>query len=78
MKAERRALRNLAKHLRELRLNKGWSQDKLAEYVDSDRTYISDIERGLRNPSIKMVARLASTLGVRIGDLCDSDYSMDS
>ena len=58
MKAEKRALRNLAQHLRELRLGKGWSQDKLAEYVDSDRTYISDIERGLRNPSIKMVALL--------------------
>ena len=71
MKAEKRALRNLAQHLRELRLGKGWSQDKLAEYVDSDRTYISDIERGLRNPSIKMVARLAYTLGAKIGDLCD-------
>ena len=73
MKAERRALRNLAKHLREFRLGKGWSQDKLAEYVDSDRTYISDIERGLRNPSIKMVARLANTLGAKIGDLCDDN-----
>ena len=71
MKPENRALRNLAKHLRQQRLAKKWSQEELAERVGSDRTYISDIERGLRNPSIKMVARLAYTLHAKIGDLCD-------
>lgn len=71
MGPERRATKNLAKHLRQLRLNKRWSQDDLAERVGSDRTYISDIERGLRNPSLKTIARLAYTLGTTIGDLCD-------
>lgn len=71
MGPEKRALRNLAKHLRRFRLEKGWSQDELAERVGSDRTYISDMERELRNPSLKTVARLADSLGVRIGDLCD-------
>ena len=73
MGPEKRALKNLAKHLRQFRLDRGWSQDVLAERVDSDRTYISDMERALRNPSLKTLARLASALGVRIGDLCDSD-----
>jgi len=71
MGPEKRALRNLAKHLREFRLEKGWSQDELAERVGSDRTYISDMERELRNPSLKTIARLAESLDVRIGDLCD-------
>jgi len=71
MGPEKRALKNLAKHLRQLRLERGWSQDVLAEHVGSDRTYISDMERGLRNPSLKTVAKLAHTLGVSIGALCD-------
>ena len=35
----------------------GLSQDKLAEKADLDRTYLSGIERGVRNPSIKTVMR---------------------
>lgn len=73
MGPEKRAIRNLAKKLRHYRLEKGWSQDELAYQTGSDRTYISDIERGLRNPSLKTLARFADTLGVTIGDLCDPD-----
>lgn len=73
MGPEKRATRNLAKHLRHYRLEKGWSQDELAYETGSDRTYISDIERGLRNPSLKTLARLAYALDVTIGDLCDPD-----
>jgi transcriptional regulator with XRE-family HTH domain len=35
-----------------------------------DPTYISDIERGLRNPGIKNVARLAKALGLTTAELC--------
>jgi transcriptional regulator with XRE-family HTH domain len=73
MGPERRAIKNLAQHLRTFRLQKGWSQEELAEKTGSDRTYISDIERGLRNPSLKVLARLAHVLGVSIGNLCDPD-----
>lgn len=71
MGPEKRATRNLAKHLRQLRLGKGWSQDELADQAALDRTYISDIERGLRNPSLATLARLADVLSVSIGSLCD-------
>jgi transcriptional regulator with XRE-family HTH domain len=71
MGPEKRAIRNLAKNLRAARVEKGWSQDVLAERTASDRTYVSDLERGLRNPSLKVVARFAYALGVKIGDLCD-------
>lgn len=71
MGPEKRATKNLAKYLRQFRLRKSWSQDELAYRMGSDRTYISDMERGLRNPSLKTLAKLAHTLGVSIGDLCD-------
>jgi transcriptional regulator with XRE-family HTH domain len=57
--------------MRERRLALGWSQEELAERMGTDRTYISDLERSLRNPSLKILARLASTLDTTVGDLCD-------
>ena len=71
MRPEIRAIKTLAKRLRHFRLLKNISQDRLAEMVDGDRTYISDIERQLRNPTLKTLARLADALDVKIGDLCD-------
>lgn len=71
MGPEKRAIRNLAKQMKNLRLGLGWSQEELAERMGTDRTYISDLERSLRNPSLKILARLATTLGTTIGDLCD-------
>ena len=48
----------------------GLSQDKLAEKADLDRTYLSGIERGVRNPGIKTVIRLARALDVTLDQLC--------
>lgn len=71
MGPEKRAIRNLAKQMKNLRLGLGWSQEELADRMGTDRTYISDLERSLRNPSLKILARLANTLDTTIGDLCD-------
>lgn len=46
------------------------TQEKLAERASLDPTYISDIERGLRNPGIKNVAKLAKALGLTTAELC--------
>ncbi|MCX8090467.1 MAG: helix-turn-helix transcriptional regulator [Verrucomicrobiae bacterium] len=46
------------------------TQEKLAELAGLDPTYISGIERGLRNPGIKNVARLAKALGITTAELC--------
>ncbi len=46
------------------------TQEKLAEKSGLDPTYISDIERGQRNPGIKNVARLAKALGITTAELC--------
>ena len=47
------------------------SQEELAHIADSNRTYISDVERGTRNPSIAVVERIAKALNVKIGALLD-------
>ena len=38
--------------LREIRTERGISQEKLAEYCEMDRSYMSELERGLKKPSI--------------------------
>ena len=61
----------LAKNLRLLRRRKGWSQEAFAEEAGLHRTYISDLERGSRNPTITVVDKLATALGVTVGQLLD-------
>ncbi|MES2987903.1 MAG: helix-turn-helix transcriptional regulator [Pseudomonadota bacterium] len=59
----------LAGNLRRLRDAKGWSQEKFAFEANIHRTYVSDIERGARNPTITVVEKLALPLGVSASDL---------
>ena len=50
--------------LREMRIENHISQEKLAEYCDLDRTYISLLERGLRQPTITTIFKLAKALNI--------------
>jgi transcriptional regulator with XRE-family HTH domain len=50
--------------IRALREDAGISQEELAGRAELDRTYISGIERGVRNPSIKSLQRVANALDV--------------
>ncbi|MCZ8324676.1 MAG: helix-turn-helix transcriptional regulator [Sphingomonadaceae bacterium] len=59
----------LARNLRRLREQKGWSQEKFAFEANIHRTYVSDIERGARNPTITVVEKLAAPLGVTVSEL---------
>jgi transcriptional regulator with XRE-family HTH domain len=61
----------LGKQVRELRKARGWTQEKLEEHSGLDRTYISDIERGIRNPSVRSLEKLAKALKVKVSDLTD-------
>lgn len=61
----------LASNLQKFRRAKGLSQEAFADEAGIHRTYISDIERGARNPTIEVVDRLARALGVKMGDLLD-------
>lgn len=61
----------LAVNMKRLRKERGWSQEALADEAGLDRTYISGIERVVRNPTITVVERIASALGCRLGELLD-------
>ena len=55
--------------LREVRLQKDVSQEKLADLAGLHRTYISSVELGKRNISLLNIERLALALGVSMGEL---------
>jgi len=61
----------LAANLRRLRQSKGWSQEEFAHQAGLHRTYVSDLERGARNPTITVVDKLAVALEVPVGALLD-------
>lgn len=64
------ALRALASNLVRLRSERGWSQEDLAhESGVMPFTAISKIERGIRNPTVTTVERLAHALDISIGEL---------
>ncbi|MFH6936339.1 helix-turn-helix domain-containing protein [Flavobacterium sp. FlaQc-30] len=55
-----------------LRLSKGYSQEKLAELADLDRTYIPGIESGKRNVSIIVIEKIAKAFHISISDLMNT------
>lgn len=40
------------------------TQEQLALETEMERSYVSDLERGIRNPSVRALGRLANALGV--------------
>jgi transcriptional regulator with XRE-family HTH domain len=55
--------------LKSLRKKKGWTQAELAEYLGLDRGYISEVERGNRNPTLATVDVIAKGFGVSLSRL---------
>jgi transcriptional regulator with XRE-family HTH domain len=62
-------LKTLGVKVRSLRLERGLSQEALADLAHIDRSYMSSIERGLRNLSVISAARIAAALQVPLCDL---------
>lgn len=62
-------LKRLGSRIRELRTARGWSQEELAHRVGVDRTYQSDVERGMRNFGVQLVFDYAKALRIRPEDL---------
>ena len=61
----------LGQNVRKLREAKGWSQEDYADRAGIHRTYVSDIERGKRNPTVTVVEKLAAPFGVSPSQLID-------
>lgn len=59
----------LAENVRRLRKEVGLSQEALALSADVDRTYVSQIERGIGNPSLLILCRLCDVLEVDVREL---------
>ena len=56
-------------NVRKRRQAHGLSQEQLAFAAEIDLTYVGGIERGMRNPSVVVLARIAEALGVEPADL---------
>ena len=55
--------------VRKIRLKQGLSQGDVARRLNLHRSYISSIERGIRNPSLKVIQKIAKSLDVPIEKL---------
>lgn len=64
-----RANEVFAWNLRRIRVSQGTSQENLAIDAALDRTYVSRLERGFENPSLKTIERLAGALNVELTTL---------
>jgi transcriptional regulator with XRE-family HTH domain len=61
----------LGRNIKRRRNALGLTQEKLGELTGFDRGYISGIERGVRNPAIKNIGKLAKALGISPSELLD-------
>lgn len=59
----------LGKRIYLLRKKKNWSQEDLALESEINKNYISDLERGKRNPTIKVLTKISRALDVSLSHL---------
>jgi len=57
---------DLASRIRAARKSRGLSQEALALAAEVDRSYVSQLERGVANPSLAILARVSEVLGVTL------------
>jgi len=69
LRADTNIRSGLGEAIREERSALGISQEALAKRSGLHRTYISDIERGLRNPTVNSIQRIACALHVSVAKL---------
>jgi transcriptional regulator with XRE-family HTH domain len=61
--------RKLGARVQQLRQHHGLSQEELAGRADIHRTYVSGVERGVRNPTVTVLEKIANGLGVTLPEL---------
>lgn len=69
MEAYDEARKRLSENLRKARAKVGLSQEALALHAGINRSYVGQIERGIGNPSLQVMVKLATTLQLDIADL---------
>lgn len=68
-----KVLKNFGDNLRKKRRFADMSQEQLAEKLGIHRTYMSFIERGLRNPSLLMLFKISRALKIKLPELFEFD-----
>lgn len=63
--------RSFGSRIKELRLKQSMTQEKLAELIEVDRSYMGFIERGERNPTLEKMRKIAKALKVNVKDIFD-------
>lgn len=66
---------SIGENIRLLRVKKGFSQEQLALNAGINTSYVGQIERGEKNPTIKILERISSALGITLLDLLTNAYS---
>lgn len=61
--------RRVGENVKRLRTAAGLSQEQFAFEADMHRTYVSGVERGVRNPTVTVLERMAKALKVKVQDL---------
>ena len=61
----------LRKNLRDYRRDAGLSQEELADAAGLHRTYVSGVERGVRNPTVEVLEKIATPLNIPTWKLLD-------
>lgn len=59
----------LGRRVQSLRRAQGLSQEAFADKIGLHRTYVSGVERGVRNPTLTAMAKIAAGLSVTLGEL---------
>lgn len=71
MPKQANSLASFGQNVRKVRASSGLTQRHVAAIAHLDPTYISGIERGVRNPSLLSMTRLAKALRVSVAELCE-------
>ena len=71
-------LENFGKAIKNVRLEKGLTQEFLAEKVGIHPTYVGKLESGKNNPSLKMIFKLSRALGISLCELFSFDKLLTS
>jgi transcriptional regulator with XRE-family HTH domain len=62
-------LEQLGMRIRYLRKRKGWSQEDLALEANVNKNYICDLEKGRRNPTLKLLEKISLAFDITISEL---------
>ncbi len=68
----------IGKRIRELRKEKGLSQEAFADLARIDRTYVNSVENGKRNISLKNIEKIANAFNISISNFFYDDIFSDS